>query len=48
MHFAISVAGIVIMSAAAWLFSWYKTEVGKGDKRAKSADADADLAGGGS
>jgi hypothetical protein len=48
MHFFVSVAGIVIMSAAAWVFSWYKTEVGKGDKRAKSADADADLAGGGS
>jgi len=48
MHFFISVAGIVIMSAAAWLFSWYKTEVSKGDKRTKSADADADLAGGGS
>jgi hypothetical protein len=48
MHFFVSVAGIVIMSAAAGLFSWYKSEVGKGDKRAKSADADADLAGGGS
>jgi hypothetical protein len=48
MHFFVSVAGIVIMSAAAWVFSWYKTEVGKGEKRAKSADADADLAGGGS
>ena len=48
MHFFVSVAGIVIMSAAAWLFSWYKSEIGKGDKRAKSADADADLAGGGS
>ena len=48
MHFAVSVAGIVIMSAAASVFSWYKSEVGKGDKRAKSGDADADLAGGGS
>jgi hypothetical protein len=48
MHFFISVAGIVIMSAAAWLLSWYKSEAGKGDKHAKGADADADLAGGGS
>jgi hypothetical protein len=48
MHFVISVAGIVVMSAAAWLFSWYKGVVGKGGTRAKSTDADADLAGGGS
>ena len=48
MHFFVSLAGIVIMSGAAWLFSWYKTEIGKGDKRAKGADSDADLAGGGS
>lgn len=48
MHFFVSVAGIVIMSAAAALFSWYKGEVGKSGKRAKSADGDADLAGGGS
>jgi hypothetical protein len=47
MHFAVSVTGIVIMSAAAWLFSWYKTEVGKGGKRAKGVEGDADLAGGG-
>ena len=48
MHFFVSVAGIVIMSAAAALFSWYKGEVSKNGKRAKSADGDADLAGGGS
>jgi hypothetical protein len=48
MHFIISVSGIVVMSAAAWLFSWYKGVVGKGGTRAKSTDADADLAGGGS
>ncbi|MBN9581770.1 MAG: OpgC domain-containing protein [Afipia sp.] len=48
MHFAVSLVGIVIMSAAAGLFSWYKREVGKGDRRAKSAEGDADLAGGGS
>lgn len=48
MHFFISVAGIVIMSAAAWVLSWYKTEVGKSDKRSKKAEPNADLAGGGS
>ena len=48
MHFLISIVGIVIMSAAAWLLSWYKTEASKTGKRAKSAEGDADLAGGGS
>ncbi|MEH2473542.1 hypothetical protein V1281_005272 [Nitrobacteraceae bacterium AZCC 2161] len=46
MHFLISISGIVIMSAAAWLFSWYKQVAAKGGMRAKSADAD--FAGGGS
>lgn len=48
MHFFVSMAGIVIMSAAASLFSWYKIEASKTDKRAKGAESDADLAGGGS
>ncbi len=48
MHFAVSVVGIVIMWAAAALFSWYKTETGKGKKPARIGDSDADLAGGGS
>jgi hypothetical protein len=48
MHFVISVSGIIIMTAAAGLFSWYKGVVGKSGTRAKSTDADADLAGGGS
>jgi len=47
-HFVISLAGIVIMSAAAAVFSWYKRVAAKGGKDTKSADADADLAGGGS
>ena len=46
MHFLISLTGILIMSAAAWLLSWYKAEVNKSGKRAKSADSDADFAGG--
>jgi hypothetical protein len=45
MHLMVSVSGIVVMSAAAWVFSWYKAVAGKGGKRAKSADAD--FAGGG-
>src|SRR3954471_6693136 len=48
MHFVISVSGIIIMTAAAWLFSWYKGVVGKSGTRAKSTDAAARLAGGGS
>lgn len=47
MHFAVSMAGIGIMWAAAALFSWYKTETGKSKKPARIGDSDADLAGGG-
>jgi len=46
MHFAISLAGIVTMSAAAWLFSWYKRVADKSGSRSKVVDEDADLAGG--
>ena len=46
MHFAISVSGIVAMSTAAWLFSWYKRVADKSGARGKNADVDADLAGG--
>ena len=44
MHFLISLTGIVVMSAAAWVFSWYKGVVDKSSSRPRSADAD--LAGG--
>jgi hypothetical protein len=47
MHFVISISGIIIMSTAAWVFSWYKHIAAKG-ARTKSTDGDADLAGGGS
>src|ERR1051326_7807859 len=48
MHFVISISGIVIMSAAAWVFSWYKDVAAKkSGTRGKSSDADADMAGGG-
>lgn len=46
MHFVTSICGILIMSGAAWVFSWYKRVAGKADTRGKSGDAD--LAGGGS
>lgn len=43
LHFVVSVSGICIMSAAAWLFSWYKNVASKAGSR---APPDADLAGG--
>jgi hypothetical protein len=46
MHALISLVGIVIMSAAAWVLSWYKRVTAKGEPRVKTS-ADADLAGGG-
>jgi hypothetical protein len=44
MHALISFLGIVVMSTAAWVFSWYKGVTVKGGSRAKRPDAD--LAGG--
>ncbi len=46
MHFVISVTGIVVMSAAAFLFSWYKRVADKSGASAKRAEANADMAGG--
>jgi hypothetical protein len=45
MHLLVSMIGIIVMSAAAWLFSWYKGVSGQGGTRTPSADAD--LTGGG-
>ena len=45
LHAAVTVAGIVIMSAAAWLFSWYKHSADK-SARTKGTLGNADLAGG--
>jgi hypothetical protein len=47
MHFVISVSGILIMCAAAWLFSWYKHSADKNASRTKDAGGNADMAGGG-
>jgi len=44
MHVVVSIAGIVIMSAMAWVISWYKRSADKGAK--KGAVANADMAGG--
>ncbi|MBR1123662.1 OpgC domain-containing protein [Bradyrhizobium lablabi] len=46
LHFAISVAGIVIMSGMAWVISWYKHSADKSAKK-KGAVGNADMAGGG-
>jgi hypothetical protein len=43
-HFLVSLTGIILMSSAAWLFSWYKRVTAKGATRNTSNDAD--LAGG--
>lgn len=43
MHFGLSVTGILIMSSAAWLLSWYKRNA---DKNATPAATGADLVGG--
>jgi hypothetical protein len=45
MHALISLCGIVIMSAVAWLISWYKRVADKNASR-KGAIGNADLAGG--
>ena len=47
LHLFISVSGILIMSAAAWLFSWYKHSADKSASRKKGATGNADMAGGG-
>jgi hypothetical protein len=47
LHFVISISGILIMSAAAWLFSWYKHSADKSGTRSKATSGNADMAGGG-
>jgi hypothetical protein len=46
LHFVISICGILIMSAAAWLFSWYKEYADKSGSRKKGTIGNADMAGG--
>src|SRR6201991_456215 len=47
LHLVISLSGIVIMSGAAWLFSWYKHSADKSASRKKGTVVNADMAGGG-
>ena len=46
LHILVGICGILIMSAVAWLLSWYKHYVDKGGPRTKRAGGKADLAGG--
>ncbi len=48
MHFVVSISGILIMWAMAWVISWYKHSADKGASRTKSIGGNADMAGGGS
>jgi hypothetical protein len=46
LHFVVGIGGILIMSAFAWLLSWYKHYVNKAGPRTKRAGAPAPVAGG--
>ena len=47
MHALISLSGILIMWAVAWVISWYKRVADKSGAKTKNAVGNADLAGGG-
>jgi hypothetical protein len=46
MHFVISISGILIMWAVAWVISWYKHVADKNASRTKGGVGNADMAGG--
>ncbi len=46
MQILISVLGILVMIAVAWLISWYNTIEGRGSGRRPKPPRHADLAGG--
>ena len=48
LHVLVGICGLLVMSAVAWLLSWYKVYVDKSSSRSKSAGGNADMAGGGS
>jgi len=48
LHFVVSISGILIMWAVAWVISWYKHSADKSASRSKSTGGNADMAGGGS
>jgi len=47
MHLLVSISGILIMWAVAWVISWYKHSADKNTSRKKEAVGNADMAGGG-
>ena len=47
MHLVVSISGILIMWAVAWVISWYKHSADKAASRKKDAVGNADMAGGG-
>jgi hypothetical protein len=47
MHFVISISGILIMWAVAWVISWYKRVADKSASKTNRAGGNADMAGGG-
>jgi hypothetical protein len=47
LHFLVGFCGILAMSAAAWLMSWYKHYVDKAGRRTKGAGAEVPMAAGG-
>ncbi len=47
LHVVVGICGMLLMSAAAWLLSWYKHYVDKSGPRIKSAGGNAGIAGGG-
>jgi hypothetical protein len=47
LHVLVGICGILLMSAAAWLLSWYKHYVDAGGSRTKNAGGKAGLTGGG-
>jgi hypothetical protein len=46
LHFLVGICGIALMSAVAWLMSWYKNYVDKAGRRTRSAGPPADVVGG--
>jgi hypothetical protein len=47
LHFVVSISGILIMWAVAWVISWYKHSADKSASRSKGTGGNADMAGGG-
>jgi hypothetical protein len=46
LHFVVSISGILVMCAVAWVISWYKHSADKSAARTKGTIGNADMAGG--